>query len=368
MTIFEQDDPTRVVQQRSRRAGWLMLGLTALIAVGLSLLPAPYVIDHPGPTFDTLGSVETSGGDVSLISISGAPTYEPSGELRLTTVTRSGNPENLPGWLDVVTGWLDPSRTVIPVDVAYPPGVSVEANLEAAQIEMRNSQQESVAAALGYVGVPYTSLLVVAQAMEGGPSEGVLESDDVVVQAAGQSVSDVSQLREIIADSGAGKPLELLVERAGRLETIEVVPRLSEGDTRVPMIGIVVSGRYEFPIEVDIALDNVGGPSAGLIFALGIVEMLSDEDLTSGTVIAGTGTITAGGDVGSIGGIRHKMLGALNDGASVFLAPASNCPDIVGHIPEGLVVVPVATLSEAVDALRLFAAGEPTATCPVRSG
>jgi PDZ domain-containing protein len=368
VTIFEQDDPTRVVQQRSRRAGWLMLGLTALIAVGLSLLPAPYVIDHPGPTFDTLGSVETSGGDVSLISISGAPTYEPSGELRLTTVTRSGNPENLPGWLDVVTGWLDPSRTVIPVDVAYPPGVSVEANLEAAQIEMRNSQQESVAAALGYVGVPYTSLLVVAQAMEGGPSEGVLESDDVVVQAAGQSVTDVSQLREIIADSGAGKPLELLVERAGRLETIEVVPRLSEGDTRVPMIGIVVSGRYEFPIEVDIALENVGGPSAGLIFALGIVEMLSDEDLTSGTVIAGTGTITAGGDVGSIGGIRHKMLGALNDGASVFLAPASNCPDIVGHIPEGLVVVPVATLSEAVDALRLFAAGEPTATCPVRSG
>ncbi len=368
MTIFEQDDPTRVVQQRSRRAGWLMLGLTALIAVGLSLLPAPYVIDHPGPTFDTLGSVETSGGDVSLISISGAPTYEPSGELRLTTVTRSGNPENLPGWLDVVTGWLDPSRTVIPVDVAYPPGVSVEANLEAAQIEMRNSQQESVAAALGYVGVPYTSLLVVAQAMEGGPSEGVLESDDVVVQAAGQSVSDVSQLREIIADSGAGKPLELLVERAGRLETIEVVPRLSEGETRVPMIGIVVSGRYEFPIEVDIALDNVGGPSAGLIFALGIVEMLSDEDLTSGTIIAGTGTITAGGDVGSIGGIRHKMLGALNDGASVFLAPASNCPDIVGHIPEGLVVVPVATLSEAVDALRLFAAGEPTPTCPGRSG
>ena len=368
MTIFEQDDPTGVVQQRSRRAGWLMLGLTALIAVGLSLFPAPYVIDHPGPTFDTLGSVETSGGDVSLISISGAPTYEPSGELRLTTVTRSGNPENLPGWLDVVTGWLDPSRTVIPVDVAYPPGVSVEANLEAAQIEMRNSQQESVAAALGYVGVPYTSLLVVAQAMEGGPSEGVLEPDDVIVQAAGQSVSDVSQLRAIIADSGAGKPLELLVERAGRLETIEVVPRLSAGEPRVPMIGIVVSGRYEFPIEVDIALENVGGPSAGLIFALGIVELLSEEDLTSGTVIAGTGTITAGGDVGSIGGIRHKMLGALNDGASVFLAPASNCPDIVGHIPEGIVVVPVANLSEAVDALRLFAAGEPTATCPARSG
>jgi PDZ domain-containing protein len=345
-----------------------MLSLTVLIAIGLSLLPAPYVIDHPGPTFDTLGQVETSAGDVSLISISGAPVYAPSGELRLTTVTRSGNPDNLPGWADVVTGWLDPRSTVTPVDVAYPPGVSVEVNLEAAQIEMRNSQQESVAAALGYAGVPYTSLLVVAQAMEGGPSEGVLEADDVIVQAAGQSVTDVSQLREIIADSGAATPLDLMVERNGRLETIEVVPRFSDGDPTVPMIGILVSGRYEFPIEVDIALENVGGPSAGLIFALGIVEMLSDEDLTSGAIIAGTGTITASGDVGSIGGIRHKMLGAFNDGASLFLAPASNCADILGHIPDGLVVIPVATLAEAVDALRLAAAGEPTPTCPARSG
>lgn len=363
MTIFEQGDPTRVVQQRSRRVGWLMLALTALIAVGLSLLPAPYVIDNPGPTFDTLGTVETSGGDFSLIAISGAPIFDATGELRLTTVTRSGNPENLPGWMDVVTGWLNPTSTVIPLDVAYPPGVSVETNIEAAQVEMRNSQQEAVAAALGYVGVPYTSLLVVGQAMEGGPSEGVLLPGDVIVSAAGQSVSEVSQLREIIAVSGATKPLSLMIQRDGRLQTIEVVPRLSEGQPRVPMIGILVSGTYEFPIEVDIALENVGGPSAGLMFALGIVELLSEDDLTSNTVIGGTGTITASGDVGSIGGIRHKMQGALNDGASVFLAPAGNCQDVLGHVPDGLTVIPVATLEDAVTALRLLAAGEPTPSC-----
>ena len=101
--------------------------------------------------------------------------------------------------------------------------------------------------------------------------------------------------------------------------------------------------------------------------SIGVAASAPGITANSTTVIAGTGTITAGGDVGSIGGIRHKMLGALNDGASVFLAPASNCPDIVGHIPEGLVVVPVATLSEAVNVLRLFAAGEPTPTCPGRS-
>lgn len=364
MTIFEQGDPSRVVQSRSKRVGWLMLALTAAIAVGLALLPAPYVIDNPGPTYDTLGNVSGSSGDIALINISGAPTFSASGQLRLTTVTRSGNPESLPGWVDVVSGWLDPTRTVIPVDVAYPPGVTVEQNREAARLEMQNSQQESVAAALRHAGVPYTSLLVVSQAMEGGPSEGVLKPGDVIVSAGGIMVRDVSQLREIIATSGTLQPLTLLLNREGRLMSQQVVPRMSQGDTKMPMIGILVSGRYEFPIDVDIALENVGGPSAGLMFALGVVEKLSSDDLTAGQVIAGSGTINADGQVGSIGGIRHKMHGALKDGATVFLAPLGNCNDVRGHIPNGLLVVPVATLDEAVEALALAAEGKPTPSCP----
>lgn len=364
MALYEAGDPTRTVQSRSRRVGWLMLGLTAVITLGLALLPAPYVIDNPGPTFDTLGSVSSSSGEMSLITISGAPVFEPTGELRLTTVTRSGNPDSLPGWVDVIAGWFDPTRTVIPVDVAYPPGITVEQNREAARIEMRNSQQESVAAALSYAGIAYTSLLVVSQAMVGGPSEGVLLPGDIIVSAGGRMVNDVSQLREIISESGTTQPLTLLVRREGRLDTIEVVPRMSEGDVRVPMIGILVTGRYEFPIEVDIALENVGGPSAGLVFALGVVEKLSERDLTAGMVIAGTGTISADGQVGSIGGIRHKMFGALNDGATVFLAPAGNCNDVRGHVPEGLLVIPVTTLSDAIASLELAAAGAPVPQCP----
>jgi Lon-like protease len=364
VAIFEQSDPSRVVQHRSKRAGWLMLGVTAVVAVGLALLPAPYVIDNPGPTFDTLGTVTVSDQEVPLIQISGAPTFDTTGELRLTTVTRSGNPESLPGWLDVVRGWFDPTRTVIPVDAAYPPGMTVEANLEAARIEMRNSQQESVAAALSYVGVPFTSLLVVTQAMEGGPSEGVIKPGDIILQAARTPVSDVSQLREIIAESGTRTPLALQLSRDGRLVTVEVLPRMSEGEIRVPMIGILVSGSYEFPLEVDIALENVGGPSAGLMFALGIVDKLTEEKITAGHVVAGTGTVNADGAVGSIGGIRHKMYGALEDGASVFLAPRGNCGDVSGHIPDGLQVYPVATLAEAVDVLRTLDAGGTPASCP----
>ena len=109
-----------------------MLGLTGVIVAGLSLLPAPYVIDNPGPTYDTLGSVVGGDAEIDLIAITGREVFDTTGELRLTTVTRSGNPDSLPGWMDVMAGWLDPTRTVTPVDIAYPPGVTVEQNREAA--------------------------------------------------------------------------------------------------------------------------------------------------------------------------------------------------------------------------------------------
>lgn len=364
MVIFNHRDPSRVVQQRSTVVGWLMLAFTAVLAVGLAALPAPYVIDNPGPTYDTLGTVETSDGNYELIEISGQETFATTGELRLTTVTRSGNPESLPGWFDVISGWFDPTRTVIPVDVAYPPGVSVEDNREAARLEMERSQQESVAAALTYAGIPYSSFLVVSTAMEEGPSEGVLLAGDQVVSAAGEVITNVTQLREVIARSGAGTPLSLVVLRQGQEVEVQVIPRMSEGPERMPVIGILVSGQYEFPLDVRIGLENVGGPSAGLMFALGVVEKLTSEDITGGLVIAGTGTISAAGDVGSIGGVRHKMYGALNDGATVFLAPEGNCADIEGHIPDGLQVVPVATLAEAVSALRAIHSGDPVPGCP----
>ncbi|MDA9786899.1 PDZ domain-containing protein [Pontimonas sp.] len=363
VTIFETEDPSDHVQRRSRVAGWLMLSFTLVIVLGLSFFPAPYVIDNPGPTYDTLGAVTVGEEDMDLIVISGNQTYESSGSLLLTTVTRSGNPESLPGWFDVMQGWFDPTRTVIPVDVAYPPGITVEQNREAAAIEMENSQQEAVAAALEYLGIPYTSRMVVSQALEGGPSEGVLMPGDVIVAANQLPVETVSRFREMIADSGVVTPMTVTVERDGALVDVEILPRMSEGPERVPMVGILVSGTYDFPLEVDIALENVGGPSAGLMFALGIVEKLTVEDLTNGRVVAGTGTIDAQGSIGPIGGIRHKMQGALNDGATWFLAPIDNCADVLGHIPEGLSVTPVATLADAVEALELIHEGAALPVC-----
>ena len=134
-----------------------------------------------------------------------------------------------------------------------------------------------------------------------------------------------------------------------------------------PIIGVFVGGDYEFPIEVRIQLENVGGPSAGMMFALGIIDKLTPGELNGGENVAGTGPISGSGEVGAIGGIRQKMWGAVRSGADWFLAPASNCGEVVGHVPSGLTVFAVATLDDALTALSAIADGADTASLPTCS-
>jgi PDZ domain-containing protein len=140
-----------------------------------------------------------------------------------------------------------------------------------------------------------------------------------------------------------------------------VTPQEVQG---TPLLGVGVSVDYEFPFDVTLRLDKVGGPSAGMMFALGIIDKTTPGELNGGETVAGTGTITASGTVGAIGGIRQKLYGARDAGASVFLAPASNCDEVVGHVPSGLDVYAVATLDDAVTALETVADGGDTASLP----
>lgn len=363
MVLYSQDDPRTPLRAQSSRVGWMLLSVTLLVTVVLSVLPAPYVIDQPGPTYDTLGEITLDGGDVPLIQVVDQPDYPEFAELRVTTVTRLGNPDDLPSWAEVVGAWLSDDRAVTPVDVAYPPGISLEQNQEAARVEMQNSQQEAIAAALGYLDIGYESYLEVVATLEGGPSEGVLQEGDVIVAAAQEPIRDVTRLREIIAESGAGEPLVLSIGRNGRVDNVEVIPRLPEAEQASPVIGVLVSGRYDFPIEVDIELGSVGGPSAGLMFSLGLVEKLTEEAIADRLLVAGSGTITAAGEVGPVGGIRHKAYGAARAGAQWFLVPEVNCTELSGLEIAGLRIVPVGTLSDAVDALGAAAKAEPLPEC-----
>ena len=340
---------------RGRRVGWLLLALTLFGVFGLAVLPTPYVIERPGPVFDTLGSVTVNGEEVPLIEIPSEPTYATTGSLSLLTVNVYGNRDQPPTWFDVIRAWLDPSQSVVPVDAVFPVGVSTEDRREQSRIDMENSQQEAVAAALRALGEPYESQLRVVETLPESPAEGILRGDDIIVAVDGEPVRDVTALRAAIAANGTADPVSIDVVRDGSERTLEVTPVLSEGEERVPVIGVLIAGEYVFPFDVNIELENVGGPSAGMMFALGIIDKLTPDSLAGGADVAGTGTIGADGTVGPIGGIVQKMHGAVAFGADWFLAPVGNCDEVEGHVPGDLEVFAVATLDEAIGVLQTIA-------------
>ena len=217
---------------------------------------------------------------------------------------------------------------------------------------MVDSQKEATAAALTELGYDVNAQLTVYAFTKDSASEGVLEEGDVIVAANGTTVTDAGALREIVND-GDGAPVELTILREGDEQTVTVTPKKAEVDGQTLwLIGITLTNDFDFPIDVTIQLNNVGGPSAGMMFALGIIDTLTPGQLNGGETVAGTGTIDAEGVVGPIGGIRQKMWGAVGAGADWFLAPADNCDEVVGHIPEGLRVFSVKTLDDSLAVLE----------------
>lgn len=345
------------------RSGKLGLGVWALIValialVVLTFLPSPYVIQRPGPVYDTLGTATDEDGEkVPLISVDGAETFETAGTLDLTTVQVVGNRERTPSWFELALAWMDSSRAVVPLDSVFPEGVTTEQRDERNATLMIDSQHEATAAALNELGYDTGAQVVVVDAVEGTPADGTLEADDVITAIGGTPVTSATQLREGIQESD-GQPVQLTVQRDGEEKSVEVTPeKNTDGGTTTWLIGVTLRTDYDFEIDVTIQLDNVGGPSAGMMFALGIIDTLTPGELNGGENVAGTGTIDAAGTVGPIGGIRQKLYGARDAGAEYFLAPASNCDEVVGHVPDGLQVIRTATLDESLDALEVIADG-----------
>ena len=361
-----QSDSNANQLPRRRRGRWVgptLLALATAIVVGVAASPSPFVLEQPGPVFDTLGVVTVGKSDVPLIDIPKQRTYPTSGSLSMLTVSIAGNRDNPVSWFEVIPAWFNPSKAVVPVDLVYPVGTSVEQSSEQSKIEMDVSQQEAIAAALGELNYRYTSILSVAGTVPTGPAANILLPDDTVVSVNGEKFTDVSQLRAAVAANGVAKAAVVVVERAGTIRTFSIVPELSTSTPQVPVLGILVSSTYTFPFDVKIQLNNVGGPSAGQMFALGIIDKLTPGSLTGGAAIAGTGTITGSGQIGAIGGIRQKLYGAVAAGAKYFLAPTSNCDEVTGHIPAGLQVIAVSTLNDSLAALTGIAADD-TASLP----
>jgi PDZ domain-containing protein len=365
--LLDGERPPRVRPVRDGRPSWTTsLGFGLILAsvagsVAFAMAPSPYVVERPGPVYDTLGVVvNADGDDVPLIEIPDETTYPTSGRLDLLTVYLDGSRENPLSWLDVAQAWFDPSRTVLPLDAVYPSGQTDEEADQESALQMDTSQQDAVAAALTELGVPYGSVLTIAGVIDGTPADGVLEEGDELLTAAGRPVADVDALKAALGAAGVGAEVELGIRRDGEELSVALTPAASESDGSA-VIGVYASATYDFPFDVQIRLENVGGPSAGMMFALGIYDKLTPGELTGDEHIAGTGTIDGAGQVGAIGGIVQKMYGAQAAGADWFLAPASNCSEVVGRIPSGLDVFSIATLDDAVAAVEAIADGDTAA-------
>ena len=326
--------------------------VSALLFGVLVLVPAPYAVNTPGPTRDVLGEVDGE----PLVEVSGAETYPSSGELRLTTISGSGGP-GYPAYLvDVLRGWASRHSLVRPVEQVYPQDVTREELDESNAGAMVSSQENATVAALTELGYEVPATLVVAGTVEGTDAEGRLEEGDVLTALDGEALADYQTLVSRLADVEPGDTVRLTVTRHG--ESVEVPVVTSEREDGGAQIGVFIDPSFDMPVDVDITIEGIGGPSAGMMFALGIVDLLTPEDEADGEVVAGTGTIDVTGEVGTIGGIRQKLAGSARDGARWFLAPEGNCDEVVGYEPDGLRVVPVATLGDARDALVAIGAGE----------
>lgn len=336
----------------------VVLSVLALLAVlGASVLPAPYVVEQPGPVFDTL-AVPTGGSAVPVIRVDGHRTYPTTGRLDALTVSVVGAPGGEPAWFSLARDWLDPTRAVVPVEEVYPPSVSGKQVDQQSAAEMQQSQQAATAAALTALALPVGGTLRIGEVQSGSAAVGRLRVGDVIHAVNGMQLLDPCSLQDAVAKNGVGTAIRFTVVRAGATKTVSVAPRaVTDGGVRRPLVGIGTTGTYTFPFTVRLRLTDVGGPSAGQMFALGIIDTLTPGSLTGGRHIAGTGTICADGAVGAIGGIVQKMAAARAAGATVFLAPRSNCAEVLGHVPDGLTVYAVRTLGESLADLKALAAG-----------
>lgn len=339
----------------SRRT-WASL-LAVVLVVGLSVVaarqPVPYVTFSPGPTVNVLGRYD----DKDIINVEGRKAYRDKGALRLTTVVPSAPTEkvHIP---TLVFAWLDPDRAVYPYDSLYGEQDTRESVREQSAAQMASSQDNAIASALGALDIPYVTRVGVASVEKDGPADGKLEPGDVIVAVDGREVTGVTQVTGLIRPLPVGSDVTLTVKRKSSRKTVRLTTTSAPDDAEASAVRVSIQAAgYRFPFDVNLRLDdNIGGPSAGLMFALGIYDVLTPGSLTSGRAIAGTGEIDGEGKVGAIGGIQQKLVGAQSAGARLFLVPAGNCPEALDgpYDPDEMRLVKVSTLDEAVDDVKAW--------------
>lgn len=335
-----------------RLVPYSLLAVLALL-LGVGLLPVPYIKLSPGQMYNVIGDID----GIELIKISDTRTYPTSGQLDMVTVTERGGPAGPMTIPEAYLGWLDPDQRVVPERLLYPPGQSLDESRRINAAQFSQAESNAVAAALKYLKRPVQNTVMVLSVVVDGPSYGKLEPNDVILRIGGVKVSNAVEVAEQVRAQAPGNTLTFDVIRADKEQAVAVVLGATPENPDQGMAGIVAAVRYSADFPIEFGIKDIGGPSAGLMLSLGIIDKLSPESINGGRLVAGTGTIDPEGKVGKIGGIAQKMASARKGGAQLFLAPADNCADVGAAGPQGLNVAKVETLTEAVDVLRSWLKG-----------
>lgn len=347
-----------MTERRITTALAALVPLLVLVLLGM-FVTVPYVAVGPGDTADTLTTYAERDADGKVhdrkvITIDGLPVHQPAGQLRFTTISVTDG-LNLFGALGK---WIGGAQ-IAPRDAYYPPGASRKQVEESNREMFTGSESSATVAALHYLKIP-TATGVVGLS-QGGPSDGKLREGDVLESVDGAPVTSADQVAKALEGKKKGDVVTVAVRRADGAAQVPVT--LAEIDGK-PRLGIVAGQVPADPrIRIGFGVQQVGGPSAGLMLTLGIIDLVEPGDITGGRNVAGTGEIASDGKVGPIGGIEHKLQGAKRDGASVFLVPAENCDAAKVSPPAGLQLVKVSTLDGAVKALADVREGRPAPSC-----
>jgi Lon-like protease len=336
-------------------AAVVFVALAALMAA----VPVPFVTWSPGRVQDTLGTVRGT----PIITISGVDSFPTTGRLDLTTVaiTRADSRLTLPE--AILSYWL-PSRDTLPREAVYPPGKTAEQVDSEEAVSMETAQSDAVVAALRAAGEPVAEMPVVTSVTVGGPAHGRLLPGDLVVSVDGVDGSSADSVGEQIRTHRIGQRVDFVVLRDRVRKRVSITTAESSTASGVAVVGITVGVGYRYDPRISFDLgQQIGGPSAGLVFALAIYDKITEGPLLQDRHIAGTGGITPAGAVQRIGGIQEKIAAAEKAGATVFLVPAANCRDLAG-VNTDLTLIKVGTLTEGIDAIQTLDAPDGAARTP----
>jgi len=316
------------------------VGVLALIGLvfALNFYRLPVVALSPGPTEDVLARLKVEGSRV----------YHSEGKLYLTSVGVDDNVRFYEALLDMANRDVE----LVPRAQLYPDEQdSSEIDRENATL-MDRSKETATVVALREVGYDIEpSGVEITQVVSGAPADGKLRPGDKIREVDGRAVDSTEQVRKAITGHEVGERVRFRVDRDKDEKAVTVKAEEADGE---PRVGIVLRDLFpELPVKVTIETENnIGGPSAGLMFTLSIIDKLTAEDLTAGRRIAGTGAMDLDGGIGAVGGVAEKLIAVDRQGVSTFLIPAENCDSVRGRIPDGLRLVKVSTIKEALRFLR----------------